>query len=82
MHGVHGVALILARGYSLADVVLLEQVLKARTRSPIYPSCEAVFLLHSECCKLGLAGLKIVWTFVVAQVPVVMLLQQVMERLG
>ena len=78
----HGVALIPARGYSLADVVLLEQVLKARTRSPIYPSFKAVFLPHSECCKLGLAGLKIVWTFVVLQLPVVMWLQQVMERLG
>ena len=75
-------ALILARGHSLTDVVLLEQVLKAGTRSPIYPSCKAVFLFHSERCKRDLAGLKIVRAFVVAQVPVAMLLQQVMERFG
>ena len=82
MHGVYGVALILARGHSLTNVILLKQVLKARTCSPLHPRCKAVFLFHRERCKLGLPGLKVVRAFVVAQVPVVMLLQQVMERLG
>lgn len=82
VHGVYGVALILARGHSLTDVVLLEQVLKPRTCSPIQPRCKAVFLFQSEHCKLGVAGLKIVRALVVAQVPIVMPLQQAMERLG
>ena len=66
VYDVYGMALILARGYSLTDVVLLKQVLKARARAPINPRCKAVFLFHSERCKLGLAGLKIVWPFVIA----------------
>lgn len=81
LRGVYGVTLILARGHSLTDVVLLKQVLKARTCSPIHSRCKAVFLFHVERCKLGLAGLKIVWPLVVAQVPVFMLLQQAVERL-
>ena len=82
VQGVYGVALILARGHSLTDVVLLEQVLEARTCSPIQTRCKAVFLFHSEHCKLGVAGLKIVRPLVVAQTPIVMPLHQAMERLG
>ena len=63
-------------------MVLFGQVLKARTRSPIYSRCKAVFLFQSERCKLGLAGLKIVRALDVAQIPVVMLLQQVIQRFG
>ena len=81
MHSVLRVILILARSHCLTDAVLLEQVLEAHARAPAYPRCKAVFLLHGERRKLGLTGLKIVWLFVVAQVPVVMLLQQVVDRL-